>query len=420
MNSRQFFLVVAPLFLCQFIVEPDDALAASKATLTGLDIVVQSNFESFNGMTVGIITNQTGVNRNGDHIIDLLHQAPGVQVRAIFSPEHGLRGLVEGGENILNQVDQKTGIPIYGLYGQTDRPTPQMLTGLDALIFDIQDIGTRFYTYISTMSKAMAAAGAIGIPFYVLDRPNPIGGIIVEGPVLDIEYRSFVGIHPIALRHGMTVGELARMFNEEGWLEQGCHIDLSVIAMKNWQRNFFFDNTGLEWIKPSPNMPTLMTALLYPGMGLLEATNLSEGRGTQNPFERIGAPWIDSKKLTATLAQFPLEGISFIPDQFTPVDLAGMAMNPKFENTTCQGLHLTVTNPAKFLSVEFAFYLISAICKLYPDQFRINDERMNKMAGIPGVNNQLFLATEPSNILASWNKDLDIFKEKRKKYLIYQ
>lgn len=393
--------------------------------LTGLDVVVASDFSEFQGKRVGIITNQTGIDGEGRHIADLFHEKKSVELAALFGPEHGIRGDAEGGAKITTRIDPKTGVTVYSLYGKTRKPTPEMLQGLDALIFDIQDVGARFYTYISTMAMAMEAAAEAGIAFYVLDRPNPIGDI-VEGPVLDPANRSFVGIHPIALRHGMTIGELAQMFNGEGWLKIGesdspqkVQVDLHIIPMQGWHRNMLFDETGLPWISPSPNMASPATALLYPGIGLLEATNFSEGRGTDLPFEKIGAPWIDSRQLLAVL-QNRVPGIYLRPIDFIPVDMPGKAMNPKFEATACYGLQLDVTEPHQFNSVAFGIHLLCALQRLYPQQFVINKKRLARMSGVSWVREMIHAGDEPESILQAIENEALAFHKLRKKYLLYE
>lgn len=386
---------------------------------TGIDGLMEKKMALLQGQRVGVITNQTGVNSHGEHIADLLHQSRGVELKALFGPEHGIRGQVEGGEKIQTEVDAKTGVPIYSLYGKTRKPTPDMLKGLDWLIFDIQDVGARFYTYISTMSLAMEAAAEQGVKFMVLDRPNPITGTLVEGPVLDPQFRSFVGIHPIPLRHGMTVGELAHLFNEEGLLANGIKADLTVIKMENWRRNMWYEETGLPWIKPSPNMPTPHTALLYPGMALLEATNVSEGRGTSKPFENIGAPWIDADQLLKRLQSYALPGISIQPTTFIPKDIPGVAMNPKYERQTCYGLLLKVTNPHVFKSVAFGIHLLCTLQQLYPDQFTMSEKGMTRMTGQAWIRQAILNGRTPESIIARWSSQLQKFLKIRKKYLLY-
>lgn len=389
-------------------------------TLTGLDVLVASNYELLEGKRVGVVTNQTGVDRHGQHIADLLHKAEQVELKALFGPEHGIRGQIEGGAIISTEIDTKTGVPVYSLYGQTKKPTPEMLQNLDALVFDIQDIGSRFYTYISTMSLAMEAAAENDIPFMVLDRPNPISGAIVEGPVLHSEFISFVGIHPIPLRHGMTVGELAKLFNGEGFLKNGVRVELTVVPMKNWRREMFYRQTGLAWIRPSPNMSSPTTALLYPGIGLLEATNISEGRGTTRPFEVVGAPWINNVELVKALRGYQLSSIDFDTTSFIPVDMPGAVVNPKFEGQRCNGLFLRPTDPQQFRSVEFGIHLLAAIRKLFPEHFQMSQHGMSRMTGIASVYDALTQNVAPDSIIATWQPELEEFLQIREKYLLYK
>jgi len=394
--------------------------ALNGAVRTGLDVLIDHHFQELSGKNIGLVTNHTAIARNGEHAIDILFKARDVNLVALFGPEHGLRGRNEAGAHLNSGIDQKTGLPVFSLYGDNKKPTAEMLRGIDALVFDIQDIGTRFYTYISTMSLAMEAAAENDIEFYVLDRPNPIGGTIVEGPVLDPAFKSFVGIHPIALRHGMTIGELATMFNEEGWLKDGAHAKLQVIPIEHWHRDMFFDKTGLIWVKPSPNMVSLQTALLYPGMGLLEATNVSEGRGTEHPFEQIGAPWIDAEKLANRLNALHLSGIRIDTTSFTTRDMPGMATNPKYEGLKCHGLKLTVTDKSSFQSVLFGIHLLCSIRDLHPDKFKLKERWMKLLTGTTHVYNGLKDGLPAEEIAAEWQDDLKQFHQKRKKYLLYQ
>lgn len=392
---------------------------------TGLDIVVATDFSDFTGKRVGIITNHTAIARDGRHIADLFKRAEGVELVALFGPEHGVRGQAEGGAKIASGIDSQTGVKVYSLYGETRKPTAAMLQNIDVLIFDIQDVGARFYTYISTMSHAMEAAAELRIPFYVLDRPNPIGDL-VEGPVLDPAERSFVGIHPIALRHGMTVGELAQMFNEEGWLKTGpqespqtVKADLHVIKMDGWRRDMLFAETGLPWISPSPNMTSPATALLYPGTCLLEATNFSEGRGTNLPFEKVGAPWLDTDKLMARLqGHFP--GVDLRPIDFIPIDIPGKALNPKFKGTGCRGVQLEVSEPRTFRAVAFGIHLLCALQALHPQQFVIKENSMARLSGQRWVAKMILAGDPPAAILERIEKEAAGFRELRQKYLLYK
>jgi len=415
------------VFICFLLLKFTSPLHSQKkpSVRTGLDVVVAGGFSEFKGKRVGIITNQTGSDRERRHIADLFHEADEVELVALFGPEHGIRGDIEAGAKVATRVDANTGVTVYSLYGETRKPTPEMLKNIEALIFDMQDAGARFYTYISTMSLAMEAAAELKIPFYVLDRPNPIGEI-VEGPALDPAHRSFVGIHPIALRHGMTIGELAQMFNGEGWLQIGTKAapqtikaDLHIIKMEGWRRDMFFDETGLPWIMPSPNMTSPVTALLYPGIGLLEATNFSEGRGTRSPFEKVGAPWVDSGKLIERL-QDRVPGIYLRPIDFIPVDLPGKAMNPKFKGTGCRGLQLDATQPRTFQSVAFGIHLLCALQEMYPKKFVLNENRMARMSGQIWVAKMILAGKKPAAILERMEKETQAFRELRQKYLLYR
>jgi len=417
---RKIQVIFVILILITIIIYSTSFRTHAQPVTLGLDELMGEKFDLIRGKRVGVITNQTGVNSKNRHIADLLNESPQVELAALFGPEHGIRGDVEGGYQVENNKDAKTGVPIFSIYGKTKKPTPEMLAGLDALIFDIQDVGTRFYTFISTMSLCMEAAAEQGIPFIVLDRPNPIGGVFVEGPVLEPDFTSFVGIHPIALRHGMTVGELALMFNGEGWMKNGVRADLHVVKMKNWKRDSYFDELNFRWIKPSPNMPSPMTALLYPGMGLLESCNVSEGRGTTRPFEKIGAPWINHVRLKSLLDNAAVPGIEIDTVSFIPQDMPGAAMNPEYEGELCRGLFLNVTDPHRFPAVEFGLRTICAIKKLHPQEFRWKSPQSPLiMFGDRETVEAIGRGEAPEQIMEKWQKKLAQFLKIRKKYLIY-
>ncbi|HUP81928.1 MAG TPA: exo-beta-N-acetylmuramidase NamZ domain-containing protein, partial [Pirellula sp.] len=295
-----------------------------RSVLTGLDVLEANSFRELAGQRVGLITNHTGRNHAGQSAVNLFKNAANVKLKALFSPEHGFEGKLDIAK-VSDSEDKATGVKIFSLYGETRRPTAEMLADIDTVVFDIQDIGTRFYTYISTMGEAMIAAAEHHRRFVVLDRPNPINGIDVVGPMLDPNSESFVGFHRLPVRHGMTIGELARMFKQELKLE----LDLQVIACEGWQRSDYWDKTGLTWVNPSPNMRSLTEALLYPGVGLIETTNVSVGRGTDTPFEVVGAPWIDGRKLAKQLNERQLPGVTFVPIEFTPT-------STKFTNEACK------------------------------------------------------------------------------------
>ena len=322
---------------------------------TGIDVLQRNGFKQLAGRRVGLITNHTGRNHAGKSTVQLLHEAPNVELVALFSPEHGFEGKLDTSK-IGNSQDQKTGLEVYSLYGETRRPTAAMLKEIDTLVFDIQDIGVRFYTYISTMGEAMRAAAEHGKRFVVLDRPNPINGVDVAGPMLDEGQESFVAFHRLPVRHGMTVGELARFFQQELKLD----LDLQVIACEGWQRKEAWDATGLVWMNPSPNMRSLTQAWLYPGIGLLETTNISVGRGTDTPFEVIGSPWLDGRRLAAELRERSIAGVTFVPIEFMPT-------SSKFAGEKCGGVNIIITDWEQFEPLRVGFEIASALRRLYPE-----------------------------------------------------
>jgi len=410
------------MFTCMLLALMFDCATVKTTGVTklGIDVLLDRQLNLIKGKKIGVVTNQTGLNGRGESIVDVLHRIPGVNLVALFGPEHGLRGNAEGGDSVADQRDDATGIPIFSIYGDTQKPTPAMLAGIDALIFDIQDVGARFYTYISTMSLCMEAAAEQGIDFIVLDRPNPINGVSVEGPVLEMEYTSFVGKHPIALRHGMTVGELATLFNEEGWLAQGVRAKLTVVPMENWKRAQWFGELGLTWTKPSPNMPSPATALVYPGTCLLEACNVSEGRGTEQPFEMIGAPWLDHVTLAQMLTEANLPGIKIDTTSFVPVDIPGTAMNPKYEGERCRGLFLTVTDPLQFRSAEFGLRLIREIKHLHPESFAWRSENSaTRLFGVLSAPAAIDRGDSADDIIRTLQPSVEQFNRIRQKYLLY-
>ncbi|MDZ7797403.1 MAG: DUF1343 domain-containing protein [Candidatus Marinimicrobia bacterium] len=342
---------------------------SEKVVNTGLDNARNDGFPMFKGKSVGIVTNHTAVDRNGDHLVDLLNEEEGVKVKAIFAPEHGFRGDVEGGLHLEDNIDPQTGAPIYSLYGKTRKPTPEMLEGVDVLIFDIQDIGARFYTYISTMGRSMEGAAENGIPVYIMDRPNPIGRL-AEGPIMQQEFMSGIGMYPIPIRHGLTVGELALMIKDNGWVGFTEDLDLNIVKVSGWDPYKSFRTTDLTWVDPSPNMRNLNEALLYPGMCLFEATNFSDGRGTEHPFEWVGAGYIDNELVIEELRKRNIPGVEYEAIEYVPVDMPGYAMNPKFKGEVCHGISMTVTDPVDFRSVEFGVHFIHILQTLDPRRFQ--------------------------------------------------
>ncbi len=374
-------------------------------SLNGIDVLARDNFSILKGKRVGLITNQTGKDQNGNSTIDLLFKAPEVKLTTLFSPEHGIRGGLDQ-EKISDSTDEKTGLPILSLYGEARKPTDEMLKNIDVLVFDIQDIGARFWTYPSTMVLAMEAAAKNKIKFVVLDRINPINGSDVEGPIADADKISFIAHNQIPLRHGMTMGELAQLYNSE----RNVNADLQVVKIENWRRSAWFDETGLTWINPSPNMRSLTEATLYPGIALLETTNVSVGRGTDTPFEILGAPYIDGRKLAEVLNNAKLSGVRFVPVRFTP----NASTNKGVE---CGGVNVFVTDRNSFQSVLTGLEIASQIFKLYPKEFNV--EKFNRLL----VSDKIFVAfkqgSEAKALRQIWESDLDKFKALRQKYLLY-
>ncbi len=377
----------------------------SPEVLTGIDVLQRDGFRQLEGRRVGLITNHTGLNRRGERTVDLLHQATNVDLVSLFSPEHGLQGKLDQ-PNIGDMRDEVTGLPIYSLYGETRTPNDVHLQDVDTLVFDIQDIGARFYTYLSTMGNAMEAAAERGLRFVVLDRPNPIGGELVEGPVRDAEGRSFVGHHDIPVRHGMTLGELAMMIRHDRELT----LELDVIEVENWRRADYWDRTELTWINPSPNMRSLAQAVLYPGIGLLETTNVSVGRGTDAPFELFGAPWIDGRQLAEALNQLALPGVRFIPIRFTP-DAS------KFANEQCQGVNVSVVDRRRCRPVEVGLQIAATLRKLYPNDWET--ARLNRLLISKKVFDAVVDGRDAKSLHSLYQDDLQRFMKRRAKFLIY-
>jgi uncharacterized protein YbbC (DUF1343 family) len=372
--------------------------------LNGIDVLREQNFAPLAGMRIGLITNHTGLSADGTTTIELLFKSRICRLAALFSPEHGVEGGMEG--KVGNSVDLSTGLPVYSLYGETVRPTAEMLRGIDALVFDIQDIGARFYTYITTMAYGMEAAAEAGVPFYVLDRPNPVGGTRVEGPILDPDKTSFVGYMPLPVRHGMTVGELARYFNTENRIDAR----LQVIPMKGWHRSYYFWDTGQLWVNPSPNMRHIAAAIFYPGICMLEGTNVSVGRGTGRPFETVGAPWIDPLRFAAALQAERIAGVEFVPVSFTP-DAA------KHQGVQCGGVSLLSTDPERLNSVLLGLTVISVLRRLYPEEFDIDG--VLRLLGNADALKLLKAGRRPAEVLRQGEAELQKFLEKRKTALIY-
>lgn len=385
----------------------------------GADILVSDSLHLITNKQIGIVTNHSAILNNGTHLVDTLVKLPNVKVTTLFGPEHGIRGNAPDGHSIKDGIDSKTGLPVYSLYGKTRKPSKQMLKDIDILVFDIQDIGARFYTFISTLYYTLEAAAENNIPIIVLDRPNPINGITVDGPIRTEEYKSFVAIAPIPIQHGMTIGELAKMFNEENWLDNGLKADLTVIKMKNWKRNYFFDDCNLPWVAPSPNMPNLETALVYPGMCLLEGVNISEGRGTYSPFLTFGAPYINSEELLAELNKINHSGLKLTTNIFTPVSIPNMSTSPKYKNIECFGINIKVLDKNRITALRFGIEVLYLVHKLYPKDFAFRRNWLDKLFGNNKLAEMLKNNSTPNKIFSTWEDELTNFKLIRNKYLLY-
>lgn len=424
------------IFLC-FLLIWINSFPSEKAPVvkSGIEVLSES-FPSFlERKRVGLVTNPTGINSKFESSIEIFAKNPKIKLVALYGPEHGVRGNAQAGEYVTFYIDDKYGIPVFSLYGQSMTPSPLMLKnideimrdfdtkkdektlkedmirGVDVMVFDIQDVGTRIYTYIATMAYCMEACAEAGVKFVVLDRPNPINGIFIEGPILKYpEFSSFVGVYPIPVRHGMTVGELARLFNEKFMRKK---VDLIVISMKGWNRRMWFDETGLPWVIPSPNMPTLDTATVYPGQVFLEGTNVSEGRGTTKPFELFGAPWIDGYELTKKLNSLNLPGVKFREAWFTPTF-------SKYSGELCGGSQIHITERNKFKPFETTLHIIKVISEMSHEKFKFHDEYFDKIMGNSEIRKMLLKGESIEKIVKFYQEELKKFNELRKEFLLYQ
>jgi uncharacterized protein YbbC (DUF1343 family) len=414
-SSPNMFRIRLPILLCAALIltcfaagvcaRPRNSPQTTRpGTQSGIDVLEERNFAPLTGKHVGVITNQTGVDSQGRRTIDVLAHADGVKLVAIFSPEHGIAGKLDA--KVANEADSATGLPVYSLYGDNRRPTDEMLTGIDALVFDMQDAGVRFYTYTSTMGYCLEAAAKRKIPFFVLDRPNPLGGDRIAGPLLDKGRISFTGYFSMPIVYGMTLGELAQMFNAEN--KTGA--DLHVIPMKNWRRAETYDQTGMTWIPPSPNLRTVNEAFIYPGIETLQPGGISVGRGTETPFEVLGAPWIQSEPLEKGMEARNIPGVRFSATQFTP------GAGP-YAGEVCNGLKIQVTDRDAFDAMRVALEAADALHRSYPDRFDVT--KLTALLGSAATVEALINYQPPAQIISSWSPDLAKFKVMRAKYLLY-
>jgi uncharacterized protein YbbC (DUF1343 family) len=386
--------------------------AEDKRVIPGIEVLLRDSMHLVRGKRIGFLTNQTAVTSSGESGIDLLHKS--LNLVALFGPEHGLRGGVEGGVKITGGVDQKTGVTVHSLYGSTQKPTPEMLRNIDVLLFDMQDIGARPYTFVWTMAMAMEAAAAQKIAFIVLDRPNPITDR-VEGPLMEMAMRNvgqaITGYYPVPLRHGMTVGEVARYVNSE----YRIGAQLTVIPAAGWESDDWFDDIGLPWINPSPNIRSLTAALNYSGLVLSEATNLTVGRGTSEPFSYLGAPWLDTRQLLQRLAKYDFAGVRLDTTRFTP---QGEGWVP-FRGELVRAVRINITDRDKYQPVWLTLVLLSEIKKQHPNDFKVTNEGMTQMLGSRWAREAFDRGDDPREIWRRWQTDLARWEQIQRKYALY-
>ena len=411
-----------------------------KIVRLGIEIFLEKHLDLVQGKRVGLITNPTGVDSRLETSVDLFYKNPKVNLVALYGPEHGVRGDAQAGEYVPFYIDKRYdmpeySIPVFSLYGQSLKPAKgmfkdiddymrsfdtqkvgkipeeSMVKGIDVLIFDIQDVGTRIYTYVATMAYCMKASAESDIEFLVLDRPNPINGVSIEGPLLEYpEYSSFVGVYPVPVRHGMTVGELALYFNDK-FLEKKAN--LTVIPMEGWNRGMWYDETSLPWVIPSPNMPTIDTATVYPGQVFLEGTNVSEGRGTTKPFELFGAPWIDGFRLKEELNRLNLPGVKFREAWFTPTF-------SKYKGKLCGGAEIHVVDRSQYKSFDTSLFIIKTIRDIYPENFKFHTEYFDKIMGTSRIREAIEKGAGVMDIIRSYQEELNSFSKRREPYLLYK
>jgi len=429
--KKKILLSIILVFNCQTYPKNIEILKpfptnTSKSVRNGLDVLIEDYPNILKDKKIGLVTNHTGITKNLENNYKVFQKNPDIALEKIFAPEHGFFGEASAGAKVNYKNKNFKEVEIVSLYGKNRKPTKNMLKGLDLIIYDIQDIGSRFYTYISTLGMVIEAAAEQNIEIMILDRPNPISGKIIEGAILDTSFKSFVGYYPIPIRYGLTVGELTYMAINESWLSP-LPKKITIVKMDGWERSMFFDETHLPWIPPSPNIPNLETAIVYPGMCLFEATNLSEGRGTQKPFLQIGAPWI-KKDLINRLKALNLEGVNINFTEFSPKTIPGKALNPKFENDTCYGSIFKITEKHKFKALETALRKISIVNENYDDEFNFNSISLNKLYGNNSLTSYLNTSSKPNNIntqdafldlLQNEKKSLKSFSKKSLKYYLY-
>lgn len=386
------------------------ATPAAGVVLPGVNVLLRGDVSALRGR-VGLITNHTGLTADGRSTIDALYGNPDIDLVALFGPEHGLRGTAEAGEHVEGGRDERTGLPIYSLYGETRQPTPEMLDRVDVLVFDIQDIGTRYYTYTWTMALAMQAAASSDKRFVVLDRPDPVGGSLVQGNLVDSTQLTFVGLYPVPMRHGLTVGEIARWVNAE----HGVGADLTVVPAQGWERDMWYDDTGLPWVAPSPNMPDLESATHYPGTCLFEGTNLSVGRGTPIAFQQIGAPWLDAETVAQRLNALGMPGVRFDATRFTPQEPG----DGKFAGVPIPGIRFVTTDRAAYDPTRAGIAALIEIHALHGDSLTFRESHFDRLAGNAQVRQSILRGASLDEVTAGWREQAERFRQATARYRLY-
>ncbi len=404
-SRRRFLGRLAPVAGAPFLAA---GCSAAGTVVPGVEVLLNREMSLIRGRRVGLITNHTGVDRRLRHDIDLLQARPEVELAALFAPEHGIAGMAAAGARIESRRTSRWGIPVHSLYGAATQPTEEMVGGLDLLIYDMQDVGSRYYTYLATLRNCLRAAGRFQIPMIVLDRPNPLGGLSIEGRVLDPRLLSLVGAAAMPARYGLTPGELA------GWMKSRLRLkcSLKVVRMDHWQRRHRFADTGLVWVPPSPNIPTAMTALVYAGMCLVEGTNLSEGRGTTTPFEIAGAPWVDGPRAVEAMNRLELPGVAFRHTRFRP-------SASKFSGQVCEGIQLHVLRPRGFQPLRTALSLIAHFRRTHSGHFQWAERHFDRLAGSEEVRRDIDRERPVGEMLRGWEAELEAFEKERREFFLY-
>ena len=394
----------------QDVSKMDEANSTKKLVRPGVEVLISDSLHLVSGKRVGLITNQTGIDRSGRSDIDILADHPEITLAALYAPEHGIRGEERAGAAIESGVDERSGVAIHSLYGDTRKPTSDMLKGVDVLVFDMQDVGARYYTYVSTMALAMEAAGEHNVPFLVLDRPNPIRGDVVQGNILNPSYKTFVGMYEVPMRHGMTPGELARMYVGAF----GISVDLTVVPVEGWKRDMTFDDTNLPWVPPSPNMPNIASALAYPGTCLFEGTPISVGRGTDKAFQWIGAPWLDGPALAEALNEYEIDGVSFEPVKFTPRN----AGDRKFEGVNVEGVQL-IAQSTDYDASRAGVAMLMETYRVSRENWEWYEAHFDRLAGTDALRLGLVSNASFEELVSGWDAGVSEFESDRAPYLLY-